>query len=275
MQSLSSFHHLVGIIGGVGPEATNYFTSLLVKMRGNVQRDQDHIPFLLFNNPQIPDRSGYLLYNQENPVPEMVQTGLFLKRAGATFLVIPCNTAHAFTQEIEKGVGLPVMSMVDLTVQYIVKTYGNDVTVGLLGTNGTVHSKIYQETFAKIAPDISVLVPEEKSQTNVMKAIYEIKSFSVNEQNKRLLSEATEELKKRGATIIILGCTEIPLALPKEACDFERIDPMEVLAEKVIAKTLQSAFKIPQKLTNFFSAKPLSFQRFLSYNKFLSEKKMT
>ena len=255
MQAFSSFNHLVGIIGGVGPEATNYFTSLLTKLRGNVKKDQDHIPFLLFNNPQIPDRSGYLLYNQENPVPEMVDTGLLLKKAGATFLVIPCNTAHAFTEEIEKNVGIPVMNMIDLTVQYISKTYGQNATVGLLATNGTVKSNIYQDVFKKEAPKMKLVLPDEKDQINVMKAIYEIKSFSVNKNNTRLLSNAAANLKEQGATIIILGCTEIPLALSKEICNFERIDPMEILAERVIAKMLKGKEKVSIKFPQFIQTR--------------------
>ena len=127
MSASNYFDQLVGIIGGTGPEATNYFTSLLVKLRGHVGSDQEHIPFLLLNNPQIPDRSKHLLFSGESPLPEMVDTGLLLKRAGATFLVIPCNTAHAFTEELEAGVGLPVMNMIDLTISHISKAYGKKI----------------------------------------------------------------------------------------------------------------------------------------------------
>src|SRR5688572_8890740 len=157
MQSATYFNQLVGIIGGVGPEATNYFTSLLVKIRGHVAKDQDHIPYLLFNNPQIPDRSKYLLYGGEDPLPDLVFSGLQLKKAGATFLVIPCNTAHTFTTELEKRVDLPIINMIDLTVNHIREQYGNDVSVGLLATDGTIKSNTYQDACRRVSPNISVV----------------------------------------------------------------------------------------------------------------------
>jgi len=134
--------------------------------------------------------------------------------------------------------------MITLTVKYIAENYGDKATVGVLGTDGTVKSGIYQETFKKIAPEIRVLLPEAKSQIDVMKAIYDIKASSVNELNSQLLYNAAQKLIQRGASIVILGCTEIPLALSEKACNFIRIDPMELLAEKVIEKTLKSKTQI-------------------------------
>lgn len=234
------YNELAGIIGGVGPEATNYFTSLLTKRHlPYVTKDQDHIPYLLFNNPQIPDRSKYILFGEENPVSEIVKTGLLLKRAGATFLVIPCNTAHTFTEEIEKGVGLPVLSMVDATVKYIYETYGKDVKVGLLATDGTVYSETYQKAFKRIAPEISVLIPDAKDQMKVMRAIYEIKAFSVSKYSADLLYNAAQDLKNKNASVIILGCTEIPLAFMDRTNPFITVDPMEIIADKVISRTLK------------------------------------
>jgi aspartate racemase len=154
MSASNYFDQLVGIIGGTGPEATNYFTSLLVKLRGHVGSDQEHIPFLLLNNPQIPDRSKHLLFNGESPLPEMVETGLLLKRAGATFLVIPCHTAHVFTEELEAGVGLPVMNMIDLTITHLSKAFGKKIKVGLLATDGTLTSNTYKQAIEKIAPSM-------------------------------------------------------------------------------------------------------------------------
>lgn len=231
-------NELAGIIGGVGPEATNYFTSLLVKLRGQVRYDQDHIPYLLFNNPQIPDRSQYLMYGGENPLPEMIHSGLLLKKAGATFLVIPCNTAHAFVAQLQEEVGLPVINMIDVTAQYIADRYGRKVRVGLLATTGTVMSRLYQNSFKKIASNIKVIIPNEKTQEKVMKATYEIKRFSVDNYSIETLTAAAKELTAKGASVIILGCTEFPLALTKETGNFVYIDPMVVLAKLVIKKSL-------------------------------------
>lgn len=232
------FDQIVGIIGGTGPEATNYFTSLLIKLRGHVKSDQEHIPFLLLNNPQIPDRSNHILFNGESPIPEMVHTGNLLKSAGATFLAIPCHTAHAFTDELEKSVGLPVLNMIDLTIDHIRKNYGESTKVGLLATNGTIICKTYEASIKKNAPQMTLITPDLEEQTEVMKAIYKIKKFSSDDQSFKTLNLCANKLMQKGANVIVLGCTEIPLALTAEKCGFERIDPMEILAKKVIETTL-------------------------------------
>ena len=96
MNQANPYKEIAGIIGGIGPEATSYFTSLLIKFRLHyAAKDQDHIPYLLFNNPQIPDRTEFILNNSAvNPLPEIVKTGLALKNAGATFLVMKIGRAQ-------------------------------------------------------------------------------------------------------------------------------------------------------------------------------------
>lgn len=239
MSASNHFNEIAGIIGGVGPEATNYFVALLVALRGKLaKKDQDHIPFLLFNNPQIPDRTKHLAYKKEDPSVEFIHTGHILKQAGATFLVIPCNAAHAYIEKIAQHVQLPFLNMIELTVEYIVRNYGSKITVGLLATDGTIVSNIYQNEFAKVSSQVKLMLPNPQSQRNIMEAIYDIKSHGVTEMNTRVLYNEAKILTDKGASIIILGCTEIPLALKQEICSFSLIDPMMLLAEKVIEKTL-------------------------------------
>jgi aspartate racemase len=242
MSQSHTYTEIAGIIGGIGPEATNYFTSLLVQLRLQyAAKDQDHIPFLLFNNPQIPDRTEYLLKKSDvNPISEIIKTGIALKNAGATFLVMPCNTAHAFAEMVEEEVGLPLINMLDETAAYVQRVHGDKATVGVLATTGTMETKLFQKSFSKVSKNITVLTPDASEQEEVMKAIYDIKSNSVNDGNVQILYAAANKLLRRGASIIILGCTEIPLALKADKCKFFRIDTMEVLAKKVLEKTLLS-----------------------------------
>lgn len=242
MNKAGSYKEVAGIIGGIGPEATSYFISLLISLRSPfAHKDQDHIPFLLFNNPQIPDRTEYLLEkNDTSPLPEIIRTGIALKKAGARFLVMPCNTIHAFAQEIEEKVGLPLINMIDETAISVQRTYGNNVTVGVLATTGTIQSRLYQHSFRKTSRNITVLTPPAQEQALIMQAIYSIKSVSVNEWNTQILFNAANRLYAKGASVIILGCTEIPLALQEEKYKFFRVDPMEVLAQKVIERSILS-----------------------------------
>lgn len=238
------YKEIVGIVGGMGSEATNYFISLLIKNRKDkVTKDQDHIPFLVFNNPQIPDRTEYLVNGINDPLPQLVHTANLLKTSGATFLAMPCNTSHAFLDLIEKEVGIDILNMIDLTANYVMDRYQIGAKVGLLATDGTIASKLYQEAFSSVSSKMTVLLPEEKYQQDVMEAIYSIKSSSVNPYNTRLLYNAATSLIKNGAEIIILGCTEIPLALTKENFLFPHVNTMEILAHEVIQRTLLSALQ--------------------------------
>lgn len=253
MKASNYFSEMAGIIGGIGPEATAYFQGLLVKIgHETAKKDQEHVPYLLYNNPQIPDRTSHLVYGKENPLPELIHTGRILKNAGATFLAMLCNTSHAYAEDLEKLTGLPVVNMIDLTANYVNYAYGNNSKVGLLATDGTVMSNLYQNSFFEINPSIEVLTPSVRNQKKVMNAIYDIKSVSVNERNMNALQDAAQELLDRGANVIILGCTEIPLAFANEKLKFKYIDPMEVLAREIAAKTMLSKLAFPKKFWQFF-----------------------
>src|SRR3989344_7801451 len=93
----------IGIIGGVGPEATLDLYRWIIKLTP-AKKDQDHIPTLIYSLPQIPDRTQALLYGGEDPLPYLVKAAKVLKRGGADFLIIPCNTAHAFIDQLQKQV---------------------------------------------------------------------------------------------------------------------------------------------------------------------------
>ena len=238
--SSSCHREFCGIIGGIGPEATNYLFSLIIRFSG-AKKDQDHIPLLIFNNPLIPDRTGYLVAGKESPLPELVRTAMVLKAAGASFLAMPCNTSHAFIAEIEAEVNIEILDMIQLTAKHIISHYGKDITIGLLATDGTLESMIYQDKFSKFALKTDILVPNKEGQTRVMEAIYGetgIKASFCDEHNATLLKNEAETLVRRGAKLIIEGCTEIPLVLSQKLCSFPVVDPMEILAKEILRRTL-------------------------------------
>src|SRR5919198_620940 len=192
--SNSRYSELCGIIGGIGPEATNYLFYLIIRF-SSAKKDQDHIPLLIFNNPLIPDRTGYLVYGKESPLPELIHTAMILKAAGATFLSIPCNTAHAFISGIEAEVKIEILNMIQLTAKHILNHYGKDITVGLLATDGTVQSRIYQDVFSTLSSKTDILVPDKEGQKRVMDAIYGekgIKASFCDEHNATLLQNEAE-----------------------------------------------------------------------------------
>lgn len=247
MQASKHYPQLCGIIGGLGPQATNYLFNLIIKLKP-AKKDQDHLPVLIFNNPQIPDRTKHLTKNEVSPLPELIHTAKVLKKAGATFLAIPCNTCHAFVTQIELKSNLPVLNMPFLAVRYILKKYGKKAQVGLLATDGTLKSQIYESELKNVSLSIKLIVPDALSQKNVMEAIYGVKGikagFTDSYENYLLLEKAAQDLFERGADVVIQGCTEIPLAFLGRESQIPMVDPMEILAKEIILKTSRSKLAV-------------------------------
>lgn len=227
----------VGIVGGTGPEASNKFCELLIKYKKK-KKDQDNIPFIHFCNPQIPDRTDFIMGEGPDPTPEFIKTCLELEKAGADFLVIPCNTAHHFLPEIQEKVGIPIIDMTKLTIKEISTNAPSLRKIGLLATTGTLKSKLFEKYLNTIG--VETITPNEFEQEElVTEAIYGTKGIKAGKKlhAKRLLYLATQKLIERGAQAIIMGCTEIPLVLKQKFFSVKLYDPMRIAAKEIIKYT--------------------------------------
>ncbi len=227
---------ILGIIGGMGPEASAQLYMKIIK-KTSVKKDQDHFRIIIDSNPKIPDRTKAILGLGESPVPEIVQTAKNLENMGVELACIPCMTSHYFYDEIVKQVKLPIMNALEELNAYLEKNYPSVKKVGVLATTGTKNTKIfdqYLKGYTMIYPDETI------QEENVMKAIYGegtgIKSGVLTGEPVRLLLEAGESLILKGAEVIILGCTEIGLVLNENNLSFPGIDPLNVMAEAMIEK---------------------------------------
>lgn len=224
----------IGIVGGVGPEASNKFCDLLIKYK-HKSKDQDNIPFIHFCNPQIPDRTEFILGKGKNPVPEIVKTCLKLEEAGADFLVIPCNTAHCFLSQIQQDISIPIIDMIKILIKKIKTENPQIKRVGILATTGSIKAKLF-ENYLNII-DVKAIIPNSQDQEQlVMKAIYGENGIKSGKKvyPKKLLLKAAKNLIKKGAQAIILGCTEIPLVLKQKNLNLPLYDPMDIVAEEII-----------------------------------------
>lgn len=227
---------ILGIIGGMGPEASAQLYMKIIK-KTSVKKDQDHFRIIIDSNPKIPDRTKAILGLGESPVPEIVQTAKNLENMGVELACIPCMTSHYFYDEIVKQVKLPIMNALEELNAYLEKNYPSVKKVGVLATTGTKNTKIfdqYLKGYTMIYPDETI------QEENVMKAIYGegtgIKSGVLTGEPVRLLLEAGESLILKGAEVIILGCTEIGLVLNENNLSFPGIDPLNVMTEAMIEK---------------------------------------
>ena len=230
-------YKVIGILGGMGPEATVDLYNHIIKLTPAL-KDQDHIPTLIFSNPKIPDRTASINTEKSEKIVRFLQeSARILKDGGADFIVMPCNTAHNYYSEIKAAVNIPVIHMIKEAVLHLVEQYPGAKEVGLLATTGTLKSKLYQEFLRR--QNIEAVIPDERVHNEfVMKAIYAIKSGKVEKNAESLLKQAISTLRKPAQEIVIMGCTEIPLALPESYNDVTLINPAKILAKIAVHKSL-------------------------------------
>ena len=197
--------------------------------RTKAEKDQDHMEMVITNNPNIPDRTAYILgESTDDPVPVILSDAERLRVAGAELLVMPCNTAHSFYKRIQDGTELPVVDMISETVTRAKRNGAN--RVGILATTGTIKTGIYQSACED--QGMIPVVPNAHIQSIIMSLIYEdIKAGRPADWKKWEIIHET--MKEIGCDEIILGCTELSIVreeLKLEGC----IDSLLVLAETAI-----------------------------------------
>ncbi len=224
---------IIGILGGMGPEATIDLFYKIIKSTP-AEKDQDHLRIIIDNNPKIPDRTAAILGKGKDPLPALQETARNLEKAGADFIIIPCNTAHYFLSSIQKSVRIPVLNMIEEAAKETQQRIPQIKKVGLLASIGVYKTEIYHQQFKKF--NIEVIYPEEKDKKEVMKAIYAVKAGNLSEGIKRNIIKNAQKLIDKGAEAIIAGCTEIPLILKEGDVAVPLIDPTQVLAKVAVQK---------------------------------------
>jgi aspartate racemase len=234
---VSAVRRTVGVLGGMGPWATLDFFARLLRLTP-AARDQDHVRVLIDNNPTVPDRTAFLLGRGEDPTPWLVAGARGLAAAGADFLAIPCNTAHAFYPAIAGSVAIPVLHMLEEAAAAAAQAHPRVRRVGLLATAGTVRAGLYARAFDRYG--VQTLVPGEPDQAATDALIAAIKA-GPRPEHRAPAVELVAALAARGAEVVVLGCTELPLVLPADAAPVPVLDPTEVLARRAVALALGAA----------------------------------
>ncbi|MFC3152764.1 aspartate/glutamate racemase family protein [Litoribrevibacter euphylliae] len=203
----------VGILGGMGPLATVDFIQKIIS-KTPAQSDQDHIPLLIHSVPQIPDRTACLMEGAASPLPALKMGLDTLVQGGAGCIAIPCNTAHYWHEALAKETHIQLLHIAKVCAERIAQDsavrWVGERRVGLLATDGTLKAGFYERELASFG--LACTLPANKDQMSVMEGIYLVKSGKVNE-GAALLELAMQKLLDNGAERVILGCTEIPLAL--------------------------------------------------------------
>ena len=220
---------VVGVLGGMGPEATVDFMAKVIALTP-ATKDEDHVRMMVDHNPKIPNRQAAILNDGEDPGPDLAAMAVRLEAAGADFLVIPCNTAHVFEDHVLAAVGIPLVSIIDVTVAAIGERCSGADAVGVLATDGCLHADIYQKALKRAG-----LRPLLLDNGELDDLIAKIKAGDKGEDVSRAMRDLANTLVKQGAQAIIAGCTEIPLVLDEASLDVPLISSTDVLAQKTVA----------------------------------------
>ena len=224
---------LVGILGGMGPLAT---VDLMAKIIAHTPaaRDQDHVPVIAWNVPQVPDRQRALAGDGPSPLPAMQEGIARLNDAGATCIAIACNTAHHWHAELQAASSAPILHIARITLD-VLRREQVAGPVGLIATHGTLAAGLYQDLLE--AAGIECLLPDaQQMDTLFVPGCYAIKRGAVSEGG-YLLDALADALVARGAARLLLACTEVPVGLERIASPLLSvcIDPTLALAHACIA----------------------------------------
>ena len=199
---------MIGILGGMGTQAGLDFCSKLAKLnRGKV--DQKYPLFILYNKANIPDRKQNLK-KYKKVLKSLVQGCKFLQKNKCKFISIPCNTAHYWYKDLKKKIKIPILNMPEIVYLNAKKNCKKNSKIGLLATEGTLKTNLYHNFFSK---EYNLIQPSKNIQKkSVNRAIKLVKMGNVRSAAKTI-KPAINSLIKMNCKKIILGCTELPIAI--------------------------------------------------------------
>ena len=221
----------VGVLGGMGPAATVDFMGKLIQATG-AKTEQDNLRILVDCNPHVPDRN-HLDPNGPQPGPVLAEMARGLERSGAQFVVMACNTAHAYAGEIAAALSVPFVSLILETAQTLSTRHPTVKKAGLLATDTCVAANLYQPALA--AYGVEVLPLDPAAQKRFMELLYDIKRGDTSNAARAEMKSLADTLIAAGAEVVVSGCTEVPLVLAAGDIAKPLVDSTQVLVERTLA----------------------------------------
>lgn len=223
----------VGVIGGLGPETTAEF--YLAVVFGCAQVAKEHRPAMLTWNVPLPyavEEAALTKGAQvEKYIPYLQDAAKRLEAGGADFLVIPCNTVHCYINEVRSSVKIPVLSVIDVVVEFLRQNQIDHV--GLIATGITLRAAFYQTALKNAG--IKMVMPDEFEQAKLARMIYGLVTNRYANHHRHELLELIDNLDKKGVRTILLACTDLQALIPHHA-RLQIFDTMQILADATISE---------------------------------------
>jgi aspartate racemase len=225
---------LIGVLGGMGPAATIDFMIKMLKAT-TAANDQEHVPMIVHDVPQIPDRSTAIQNNSDEPWLPLLAGALMLERAGAELIAIPCNTAHHWYERLARSTNVEIVHIAD-AVNWSIKTRFRRINrLALMATRGTIQTAIYGERLADVVDQL--IIPDVSIQNLIDQSIGAVKS-GARPLAAMLAGDAAGRLLDAGADALLLACTELPVALEGSHYLGRSIDATDALAHHCVRTSI-------------------------------------
>lgn len=229
----------VGILGGMGPEATVDLMRRIIALTPAAD-DQDHIRLLVDNNPKVPSRIAALIHGTgPSPLPVLADMARGLEAMGADFLVMPCNTAHHYHADLAAAVSIPFLNLMELVVAHLREYYPGARRLGLLASSALPRICLYEPWLA--AAGVGLVYPGDVQQAALMRLIGDVKAGRVSDAGREAMLRCADDLEGAGADVLLIACTELSVlgeALTGRGAVFDAAD---VLARAVVGRALAPA----------------------------------
>jgi aspartate racemase len=239
-QKVPSTFRTIGILGGMGPAATVDLMQKVIDATP-ASRDQEHVPMIVWNAPQIPDRNTFIAGGSDSPSPAMCAGARALVDAGAEAIVIACNTAHHWADEVAAAANRPLIHIADAALAQVQSA--NISSAMLLATNGTHALRIYDNRAAAFG--VTLQKPDDHHQAKLTAVIAQVKAGQLQTARASLLL-ILAHLTEQGATTFVLGCTELPLIVRGTPFEAKSIDATAALAKEIVRFSLGTAVESKQ-----------------------------
>lgn len=223
---------IVGIIGGMGPEATVDLMRRVIEATP-AEDDADHIRMLIDNNPKVPSRIKALIEGTgESPAPCMSQMAKSLQDQGADFLAIPCNTAHHYYSEVAASVTIPLINLIELTAKTVKTSKPGIRKIGLLASSALQKIELYEPWFGAL--NIEIIYPDEECQAAVMQLIRDVKARRCTSVQIDAYNAAVKNIEAQGAECLVVACTELSVINDQLISALSIYDAADILAAEII-----------------------------------------
>ena len=221
----------IGVLGGMGPEATVDFMARVIALT-RAECDQDHVRMIVEHNPKVPNRQSAIASGETAVGRILADMARRLETAGADFLVMPCNSAHAFADALRAATSIPFVSIIEETVAEVGRVLPAARRVGVLQTDGLQQAGLYETALAG-AGYIPVSLPEAELG-RLMHLIHRIKAGDKRHDVGCGVAASAEALAVAGAEIVLAACTEIPLVLQPADVRVPLLATTDVLARRAV-----------------------------------------